>query len=223
MPRDPNRVRARAVLPVRPRACSPPAPTPSASSCTAPTTRSPAATEYSWLDFDVALSELLQRRRPRLRPRAARAPRGWLWNAREGCAKVLTTGAAETLAHADVAQLVAHHLAKVRVAGSNPVVRSEKPRVPSDLPRSDLPVSRVAGSPRVPAEWPSGLGKGLQSPVRGFDSRLRLGRLAQWESASLTRKRSLVQSQYRPPRTAWSEAPMRSFRPGRSSLRRAAE
>src|SRR5687768_3242588 len=51
-----------------------------------------------------------------------------------------------------------------------------------------------------PAEWPSGLGKGLQSPVRGFDSRLRLGRLAQWESASLTRKRSLVQSQYRPPR-----------------------
>ena len=29
---------------------------------------------------------------------------------------------------ADVAQLVAHHLAKVRVAGSNPVVRSERPR-----------------------------------------------------------------------------------------------
>ena len=27
--------------------------------------------------------------------------------------------------HADVAQLVAHHLAKVRVAGSNPVVRSD--------------------------------------------------------------------------------------------------
>ena len=27
--------------------------------------------------------------------------------------------------NADVAQLVAHHLAKVRVAGSNPVVRSE--------------------------------------------------------------------------------------------------
>ena len=27
--------------------------------------------------------------------------------------------------HADVAQLVEHHLAKVRVAGSNPVVRSE--------------------------------------------------------------------------------------------------
>src|SRR5438128_2000612 len=29
-------------------------------------------------------------------------------------------------AHADVAQLVEHHLAKVRVAGSNPVVRSSK-------------------------------------------------------------------------------------------------
>ena len=27
--------------------------------------------------------------------------------------------------HADVAQLVEHHLAKVRVAGSNPVVRSK--------------------------------------------------------------------------------------------------
>ena len=25
------------------------------------------------------------------------------------------------------------------------------------------------------AGWPSGLGKGLQSPVRGFDSRSRLG------------------------------------------------
>ena len=31
---------------------------------------------------------------------------------------------------ADVAQLVAHHLAKVRVAGSNPVVRSECRKVP---------------------------------------------------------------------------------------------
>lgn len=34
--------------------------------------------------------------------------------------------------HADVAQLVEHHLAKVRVAGSNPVVRSE---LVSYLPR----------------------------------------------------------------------------------------
>src|SRR5439155_6176023 len=46
-------------------------------------------------------------------------------------------------------------------------------------------------------------GNGLQSRVHGFKSRLHLsncpGRLAQRESASLTRKRSLVQSQYRPP------------------------
>src|SRR6266567_4186438 len=61
---------------------------------------------------------------------------------------------------ADVAQLVEHHLAKVRVAGSNPVVRSEGSVCPCGMPFA--------------AEWPSGLGKGLQSPVHGFDSRLRL-------------------------------------------------
>ena len=82
----------------------------------------------------------------------------------------------ESGAHADVAQLVAHHLAKVRVAGSSPVVRSEEIGPEPDLP--------VHGDP---AEWPSGLGKGLQSPVRGFDSRLRLARLAQRESTTLTR------------------------------------
>ena len=96
--------------------------------------------------------------------------------------------------------MVEHHLAKVRVAGSNPVVRSE---VPEAVSRADGPLgssvpARLQGRPV--AEWPSGLGKGLQSPVRGFDSRFRLdGRLAQRESASLTRKRPLVQSQYRPP------------------------
>src|SRR6476646_7741076 len=35
---------------------------------------------------------------------------------------------------ADVAQLVAHHLAKVRVAGSNPVVRSKRSRPSPGLP-----------------------------------------------------------------------------------------
>ena len=64
------------------------------------------------------------------------------------------------IGHADVAQLVEHHLAKVRVAGSNPVVRSEG-------------TVCLCGMPFA-AEWPSGLGKGLQSPVHGFDSRLRL-------------------------------------------------
>ena len=45
------------------------------------------------------------------------------------------------LSGADVAQLVAHHLAKVRVAGSNPVVRSKAAR----LARGDAAV-----------EWPRG-------------------------------------------------------------------
>src|SRR5262249_3050911 len=80
--------------------------------------------------------------------------------------------------HADVAQLVEHHLAKVRVAGSNPVVRSEAP----DACRGGAEGQHGSqgaqpGSPTSEpgtAEWPSGLGKGLQSPVRGFDSRLRL-------------------------------------------------
>ena len=40
------------------------------------------------------------------------------------------------------------------------------------------------------AEWPSGLGKGLQSPVHGFDSRLRLCLRYAWCS--------------RPPRLAWA-------------------
>ena len=38
---------------------------------------------------------------------------------------------------ADVAQLVAHHLAKVRVAGSNPVIRSEGSRSQVFLTRLD--------------------------------------------------------------------------------------
>ena len=91
--------------------------------------------------------------------------------------------------------MVAHHLAKVRVAGSNPVVRSEEAQVSS-------PGGLLGGM----AER---RGNGLQSRVHGFESRSHLaaqpvlperyGRLAQRESASLTRKRSLVQSQYRPP------------------------
>jgi hypothetical protein len=52
---------------------------------------------------------------------------------------VLRTGRRSRPLRADVAQLVAHHLAKVRVAGSNPVIRS---RV------------QVTLNPAV--EWPSG-------------------------------------------------------------------
>ena len=64
---------------------------------------------------------------------------------------------------ADVAQLVERNLAKVEVAGSNPVVRSTRAVVG--------PPALFAGSGDV-AEW---LGKGLQNPLPGFDSRRRLG------------------------------------------------
>ena len=40
-------------------------------------------------------------------------------------------------AHADVAQLVEHHLAKVRVAGSSPVVRSEVQSLAVEWPRGE--------------------------------------------------------------------------------------
>ena len=40
------------------------------------------------------------------------------------------------------------------------------------------------GSPL--AEWPSGLGKGLQSPVRGFDSRFRLSAVSMIRTAALS-------------------------------------
>ena len=42
--------------------------------------------------------------------------------------------ATSRLGHADVAQLVEHHLAKVRVAGSSPVIRSGDWRSGSALP-----------------------------------------------------------------------------------------
>jgi hypothetical protein len=104
--------------------------------------------------------------------------------------------------HADVAQLVAHHLAKVRVAGSNPVVRS-RCRKPSLVSRR---TARLFGiSPALPAELAcGGMAEWLRQGPAKPCTRVRFplpprGRLAQRESASLTRKRSLVQSQYRPP------------------------
>jgi hypothetical protein len=56
--------------------------------------------------------------------------------------------------HADVAQLVEHHLAKVRVAGSNPVVRSE---VPESVPCADGPHGffGTTGGPRG-SPWRNG-------------------------------------------------------------------
>ena len=52
--------------------------------------------------------------------------------------------------------MVEHHLAKVRVAGSNPVIRSEE---------------LTLGDPGGVAER---RGKGLQIPLHGFKSRLHL-------------------------------------------------
>ena len=106
--------------------------------------------------------------------------------------------------------VVEHHLAKVRVAGSNPVVRSEVPDAvsPADGPHgSSVPWhgSRTGGA-TAPGQEHAGGGMAewlRQGPAKPC-TRVRFplpprGRLAQRESASLTRKRSLVQSQYRPP------------------------
>ena len=64
-----------------------------------------------------------QRVRTRLIGRST-ACRGAVWRLWQVWVKVAPPRSGDA-AHADVAQLVAHHLAKVRVAGSNPVVRSE--------------------------------------------------------------------------------------------------
>ena len=58
-----------------------------------------------------------------------------------------------------------------------------------------------------------------QGEGRGFESRHPLGRLAQRERASLTRKRSLVRSQYRPPEPTVESSP-EPQRPGLLSFSR---
>ena len=82
---------------------------------------------------------------------------------------------------ADVAQLVEHHLAKVRVAGSSPVVRSEAVTPHRFTVRSNGLAGLEHGGVAERR------GNGLQSRVHGFESRLHLespcgsnGRLAQW-------------------------------------------
>lgn len=63
-------------------------------------------------------------------------------------------GPTGTEEHADVAQLVEHHLAKVRVAGSNPVVRSER-------------VSLLCRDRSSPVEWPRGEATDCKSVYTG--------------------------------------------------------
>ena len=70
--------------------------------------------------------------------------------------------------HADVAQLVEHHLAKVRVAGSSPVIRSGSP---------DMAVASGGVAERR--------GSGLQSRIHGFESRRHLEQgWRDWRSGS---------------------------------------
>ena len=61
--------------------------------------------------------------------------------------------------------MVEHHLAKVRVAGSNPVVRSVAQLLVC------FPELERVGSHGGVAEW---RGSGLQSRIRGFESHLHL-------------------------------------------------
>jgi hypothetical protein len=100
----------------------------------------------------------------------------------------------------------------VGAALRTPIRRVHATRVRLNLLRGENPAAfrshvRLGPGPGnpgccIPAGWPSGLGRGLQSPAHRFDSGPRLegcgsirslGRLAQGESASLTRKRSEVQ------------------------------
>ena len=67
---------------------------------------------------------------------------------------------------ADVAQLVEHHLAKVRVAGSNPVIRSEA--------HSLIDSSRASGESTSQGGLAERRGSGLQSRIHGFESRTHL-------------------------------------------------
>lgn len=66
--------------------------------------------------------------------------------------------------HADVAQLVEHHLAKVRVAGSNPVVRSEWISAPGS---SSMGLDQMRGCPALLVEWPRGEATDCKSVYTG--------------------------------------------------------
>ena len=73
-------------------------------------------------------------------------------------------GKESPLQNADVAQLVEHHLAKVDVASSNLVVRSQ-----------DTVTARIPRNPRLHGGLAERRGSGLQSRIHGFESRTHLG------------------------------------------------
>ena len=69
-----------------------------------------------------------------------------------------------SLQNADVAQLVEHHLAKVDVASSNLVVRSQ-----------DTVTAKILRNRRLHGGLAERRGSGLQSRIHGFESRTHLG------------------------------------------------
>jgi hypothetical protein len=73
-------------------------------------------------------------------------------------------GSESALQNADVAQLVEHHLAKVDVASSNLVVRSQ-----------DTVTAKVLLNRRLHGGLAERRGSGLQSRIHGFESRTHLG------------------------------------------------
>ena len=90
--------------------------------------------------------------------RPAGGPR-FLKSARDGLMFFSRRGTLEPGRTADVAQLVERNLAKVEVAGSNPVVRSEMVLTDQACVLGGVAERR---------------GNGLQSRVHGFESRLHL-------------------------------------------------
>ena len=101
-------------------------------------------------------------------------PRRWssIWSFPEPPIEFLLVGTRRTaeygkesqLRNADVAQLVEHHLAKVDVASSNLVVRSQ-----------DTVTAKVLLNRRLHGGLAERRGSGLQSRIHGFESRTHLG------------------------------------------------
>jgi hypothetical protein len=101
-------------------------------------------------------------------------PRRWssIWSFPEPPIEFLLVGTRRTakygkesrLRNADVAQLVEHHLAKVDVASSNLVVRSQ-----------DTVMALILRNRRLHGGLAERRGSGLQSRIHGFESRTHLG------------------------------------------------
>ncbi len=117
------------------------------------------------------VTRLLPRQHREARPRGAEAA-GAIWRIPEppilfllvGTRGNAGNGKESSLQNADVAQLVEHHLAKVDVASSNLVVRSQ-----------DTVTAKVLRNRRLHGGLAERRGSGLQSRIHGFESRTHLG------------------------------------------------